>query len=307
MSLDIHNLECELDQLRDKEYISETTVDFFRDILRAQQKTKSILNNKNYTLLLTDDQIDNKLKAGTPLLSITDIPLDALLIKELFNDICEILQNQQNSDRETVQKVVAAQSSGALDLITLIEKLVVHDSDYFRKLCNKLEIREDILVFIALTMARPFFEMATSRIQKMIDKNKWLKNYCPACGSSAQISKIDKENGKRHLFCVLCGYEWRFARIKCAFCNNEDQKSLGFIDVKESSYRIHLCKKCMRYLKTLDERKAVDDKNVINPSIEDIATTYLDMLAEEKGYERSWFFPASVDQIKADEERKTVH
>jgi len=34
---------------------------------------------------------------------------------------------------------------------------------------------------------------------------------------------------------------------------------------------------------------------------------YLDIVAEKEGYERSWFFPPSVDELKAGGESKTLH
>ena len=82
---------------------------------------------------------------------------------------------------------------------------------------------------------------------------------------------------------------------------------MKFLEQEKSPYRIDVCEQCKRYIKTLDERKGGDEKRAFIPSVEDLATMYLDIVAEKEGYERSWFFPSSVDELKAAGESKTLH
>ena len=98
------------------------------------------------------------------------------------------------------------------------------------------------------------------------------------------MAKLRGSDGKRMLGCSLCNTEWAFSRLKCFSCGNEDQDSLGFFFTqKEDAYRIDKCDKCRSYIKTVDERKKAEDK--LRPLlVEDVATLYLDMLAEKEGY-----------------------
>jgi len=311
----INKIEECLNHLQGKEYISESTVNFFRDIIRVQYKIKSQLHEIDISCSLTEDEVKEKMQKGNPLISWDNIPLKETLLKELFREICEIIKRQEDSESEEIQRLIDAESSGKLELETLIKKLFFHDSVYFHSFSKNLKIGEDLLLFVAIHLARPFFEAVAERIKnKIADKvaykvvgNPWLKNYCPVCGNGAQMAKLEKETGKRILYCLLCGSEWVFMRVKCPFCCSEKQKSLRFLEEETGPYRIDLCETCKRYIKTLDERKGGRDKEVLIPSVEDLATMYLDILAEKEGYERSWFFPPSVDDLKAGEESKPLH
>ena len=310
--MDIHKIEDCLNHLCGKEYISKRTVDFFRNITKAQYKIKSQLRKEDIPFLLTDDEIKRKMQNGVPMITWDTLPLNESYLQDLFQSICEIMKNYEESESGSIQKLSDAKSNGKFKLKNLIEKLFQHDSGYFRSLSNNLEISEDILIFISLNLAKPFFEAVAEQIKdKIADRvmmdTVWLKNFCPVCGSSAQLAKLEKEVGRKILYCSLCETEWRFMRIKCPFCCTEEQKSMKFLEEEKGPYRIDVCEQCKRYIKTLDERKGGDDKRAFIPSVEDLATMYLDIVAEKEGYERSWFFPPSVDGLKVGGESKTLH
>ncbi len=302
----ISKIEGNLNLLLDKEYISESTVAFFRDIVRAQDKVKHQLR-KELTFTLTEDQINDKLQEGLPLISHNDLPLTPSYLRPLFQEMCTIMLKQKESDVAVIRKLLDAEEKGTLDLRALIEKLVTHDDLFFQSLSRKLELGEDLLLYCALQLAKPFFEAAAERLQGKVADERWLKHCCPVCGGSAQVARIEKEAGKRILSCLLCGSEWRFMRVKCSFCCNEDQKTLKFIEEEKGPYRIDVCERCKRYVKTLDERKGGGGREDFIPSVEDLATMYLDMVAEKEGYFRSWFFPPLVEQLRDSGEGKTLH
>ena len=311
-SEDLQKIESSLDSLKGKEYISEPTVDFFRNITKAQYKIKSQLCKEEIPFLLTDDAIKEKMQNGIPMITWDKLPLKESYLQDLFQEICKIMKNYEENESGNIQRLIDAEKSGDFKLSNLIEKLFQHDSSYFKTLSEDLKVSEDLLIFVSLNLAKPFFETVAEQLRdKIADKvmtdTIWLKNCCPVCGSSAQLAKLEKEAGKKILYCSLCGTEWRFMRIKCPFCCNEEQKSMKFLEQEKSPYRIDVCEQCKRYIKTLDERKGGDEKRAFIPSVEDLATMYLDIVAEKEGYERSWFFPPSVDELKAGGESKTLH
>jgi FdhE protein len=307
MDSNIHEIEEGLNRLHDKEYISESSVNFFRDIIRAQYKVKDQLDEIKISSTLSEEKIKEMMINGKPLVSWKDIPLEEAHLKELFQEICKIIKKQDKNKAEEIQKLIDAESDGKLKLITLIEKLFFQDSTYFHSLTGELKVDEQLLLFLALHLARPFFEAVAEKLNNKVVDKLWIKNYCPVCGSGAQIAKLEKEVGKRKLYCLLCGSEWEFYRLICPFCNNKDQKDLKFLEEEGSSYRIDVCDQCKRYIKTLDERKGGGDTGKAIPSVEDLATMYLDVVAEKEGYEKSWFFPPSAGELKANTESKTRH
>lgn len=303
----IQKIEDSLNSLRGKEYISESTVDFFWKIIRAQYKIKRALSQKDFPCSLSDDEIKQRMQQGVPLISFEDVPCNETLLKTLFQEICSIMENQENAEQKAIQKILNAESGGHLKLDGLVKKLVYQDNEYFNSLSQKLEITQDLLVFIALSIAKPFFEAVAEKLRDKVDNDQWLRNYCPVCGSSAQISKLEKEEGKRFLYCLLCSTEWRFMRLKCSFCGNEQASGMKFLEEEGGPYRIDLCGQCRRYIKTFNEKKAGGSTKEVIPFVEDLATMYLDILAEKEGYERSWFFPPPVDELKAGKESNTLH
>jgi FdhE protein len=120
------------------------------------------------------------------------------------------------------------------------------------------------------------------------------------------MARLEKEGGCRLLYCQLCGSAWRYMRVKCPFCCSEDQKKLKFKAEEKSPYRIDLCEQCGRYIKTIDERRTGGDRGEIIPTAEDLASFYLDIVAENEGYVRSWFFPPAANEPHAREETTTV-
>ena len=49
----------------------------------------------------------------------------------------------------------------------------------------------------------------------------------------------------------------------------------------EERYRVDVCNKCRRYIKTVELPKSSEEPNL---DVEDIATLHLDMIAYDEGY-----------------------
>jgi FdhE protein len=105
---------------------------------------------------------------------------------------------------------------------------------------------------------------------------------CPCCGAVPALAIIRGEEGGRVLCCSLCGHEWASARASCPFCGGVD--ALGVLAEPDGPRWVETCDGCRRYLKTVDERK-LGGATVI-PLVETTGALYLDMVAEQHGYER---------------------
>ena len=88
----------------------------------------------------------------------------------------------------------------------------------------------------------------------------------------------------RYSLCSWCGFQWRIDRLSCSVCGSKEQGVLHyFIGEGEDTCRIDLCDACHHYIKTIDYRSLEES----DPSLEDLATLHLDVLAAQKGYRRS--------------------
>jgi FdhE protein len=300
-------IESGIDSLRDKEYISEHTINFFQNITKAQYKIKTRLKQDEISWSLSEDEIKDRIRQGKPLISPDCLPLKESLVKDLFRELCGIIEDHENNNHQMVQKLIRAEDTKELSLTLMIEKLLCHDDAYFQTAAEAFSAATDLLLFIALNLAKPFCESAAERATLAIGENEWLRHYCPVCGGGAQIARLEKEAGRKLLYCQLCGTEWRYLRIKCPYCCSEQQKHMRFLQVENSPYRLDFCDQCKRYIKTFDERKGGTGRGGFLPSVEDLATMYLDFLAEREGYSRSCFFPPQADAPKSEGGKKTLH
>ena len=102
------------------------------------------------------------------------------------------------------------------------------------------------------------------------------------------LSMFEGEVGERFLLCGFCWHKWSSKRLYCPFCDNTDNKTLNYLySEEEKEYRIDLCDKCKKYIKTIDTRKT---ERIIYPPLEQVATLHLDIKAKEMKYESGIHF-----------------
>lgn len=110
---------------------------------------------------------------------------------------------------------------------------------------------------------------------------------CPFCGSRpiASLLREDRtaETVRRTLVCSLCAAEWEFPRVLCPGCREERPEKLPRYTAQEIPWiRVEACDTCRRYLKSVDLTVNADAE----PVVDELASTPLDVLARERGYEK---------------------
>jgi len=204
----------------------------------------------------------------------------------LFNALCEVLRHNRNiaGDVDEVKNALDEHSVG-LNFEELLEKTAAEDVEYVSNLADRLKLKSEILSFLAENTIRPIFETYADALKEHVDQETWWRSYCPLCGSKPLVAELVGAERKKFLACSSCGYAWRFKRLKCPFCENEDHKSLRYFFTKDQgrACQVEVCDKCKKYIKTLDTGE-IDDEIV--PLVEDIGTLYLNMLAKKEGFTR---------------------
>lgn len=114
------------------------------------------------------------------------------------------------------------------------------------------------------------------------DEERWLRPYCPACGSPPAMAQLTaEETGRvRWLSCGLCRSRWRFARTLCPFCGHDAHRAAAMTIQGEEGLRIDHCTSCKGYLKTYDGQ---GEEGVL---LADWTTLHLDVAACERGLAR---------------------
>lgn len=102
-------------------------------------------------------------------------------------------------------------------------------------------------------------------------------NTCSFCGSEPShgfLKSDDETQNYLMLECSKCGSAWRYYRVQCVFCGEEDPAKLEIFKSGEyGNAGLQYCKTCKNYFKIIDLR---NDQTFI-PEIEDILTIPFDI------------------------------
>ncbi len=243
-------------------------------ILREEHRkkiTKSIFP-------IDEGHLAAKLQGGLPLVDFASAKLDLREPKKFFLALLEI--GKRRNPVET-QQILKDLEEGTLDYEAMVYESFASEGEE-APAGETDDDTIDLLKFFVEESLRPSLEFVTDLYGGRIAQIGWNEGYCPVCGRMPKIGHLVDKEGKRHLFCSQCGFEWRFRRVKCPFCGNEEQQTLSYFTVEgDERYRVDVCDVCKHYIKTLDFRNAGEEAIL---DVEDVATLHLDMLAHEEGY-----------------------
>jgi FdhE protein len=257
-------------------------LDIMADILILREEYRK--NMKDPIFQVEENLIAQKMEGGLPLIDFTGKIYDLTQPKEYFNSLISIAEKRMPEMAQSIADII---NSPEFNWEKIIRASFDHkiEESYAQGLPADHETEENIDLIDLLTeeSLRPELESVARKYGKIVEKSGWSQGYCPICGKEPKIGEIrDDEDGKRYLFCHQCGCKWYFHRIKCPFCGNEEQHSLAYFEVEgEERYRVDVCNKCRRYIKTVELPKSSEEPNL---DVEDIATLHLDLIACDEGY-----------------------
>ncbi len=298
---------------------------FYRAVLLALHEAQDEAQAKIPPVTLDREAAQRKLESGLPLLVGEDLPLDVEATRDLFLRLCRIAESAspdgetgkpgrrfshflrgllradrsaqsvpaqaRDGDGTAQRSAAAAQIRGAverneLDLLPVWEALALGDGRRVERVAAGLRLDAGLLRLLAENSLKPSLRAWSHEMRGKVDVDHWLRGQCPMCGSPPLLSEIQGKEGERRLRCGMCGAGWYYLRLKCAFCGNQDHRTLGTIGVEgeEEKYRVQTCDKCRGYLKIV---VTFDPTPVDLLAVEDLATLHLDLIAAERAYVRA--------------------
>jgi FdhE protein len=140
-----------------------------------------------------------------------------------------------------------------------------------------------LLRYLAWTATARFLRPVVNAFDAWRDEERWLRRYCPTCGSlPAMAQLVGVDPGRRRLLsCGCCGTRWRYRRMACPFCESADDHRLSALAIEGEKYlRIDYCQFCRAYLKTYD------GEGNQNFFLADWTSLHLDVIARDRGLKR---------------------
>ena len=255
---------------------------FLKQVIVEKSKVKPRI--KVDSIDMNEELIELKHREGFPLIEKRDLKLGIPSATTLFKRLCALLKRNKKLS-EHIDRINKALRSGELNLEELFKKAAAEDQEYMASVSDRLKLQRGILFFLAENSLKPIFEAYASNLKGYVNQENWWRGYCPICGSKPVIAELIGTERKRFLVCSCCGYQWRFMRTKCPFCENQNTKAFKFFFTEKEgkAYRVETCQKCKKYIKTVDMEEL--DEEIV-PCVEDIGTLYLDILAQKEGYTR---------------------
>jgi FdhE protein len=258
----------------------------YADILRFYGKIFELHTTVSPRLYLKLPKVEKSItdireKEGFPLISREEFLVDVPSSSALFEALCNMAKHANEKMRTTIQILEEAFSVNALRLEDLLKRHA--DDAYLDSVIRDFAIDRAILKFLIHMSIYPSLHAHAEMLKAQIDLKKWLRGYCPICGSPPHISQF-KAEGQRYYTCSFCGFEWPGERLKCPFCENSDHTKLHYFYTEDDeAHRIDICNACNQYIKTVDSRKLDYEPDL---GMEDIVSIHLDILALEKGFKR---------------------
>jgi FdhE protein len=222
-----------------------------------------------------------KREAGFPLFSREDLPVDWAAATRLLGVFLERLSEKERPDRGGLRKALEKLRENRAWAERLFKAVLRQDRKALSRMARAVELDRRTLLFFGEHALRPSLVALREASATEIDHEKWRFPRCPMCGSSPDMAFFTR-SGKRYLHCGFCGQEWAYARLKCPFCENEEQTELGYFQPEgEERVRVDFCRRCKRYLKTVDTRVLEETAPM---EVEHLATLHLDALAAREGF-----------------------
>jgi FdhE protein len=276
----IDMLRKRIDSIIQERPSHKEVLEFLREVMTEQYKIGPKI--KTDPAKIGKEKVKGLIE-GFPLLDKRDLPLDMALAATLFKGLCRVLSRNKDASQDA-KRISRALSSKDIDLVELFKQTGAENGEYVQALSKKLGVGEGLLYFLAENSIRPILEAYAAELKGYVDQEGWWKGYCPICGSLPFIAEL-REEGERFLVCSSCNFEWRFNRLKCPFCENEDHKELRYFYTEREgkANRVDVCDKCKTYIKAIDVR---DLPSGFISFAEDAGTLYMDVLAQAEGYKR---------------------
>ncbi len=238
--------------------------------------------------------------AGTPLLA-GGITRE---LGELFLESATVMLSAiQKSFPGAAQFAVdlgGALENGAVSASECVKAALSGDEGALDGVAERAGIPVQAANFLLQEILRPCLRHASAVLGKWAGNELWFKSVCPVCGSRPDMGHLkEKEDcseflvskaGVMWLHCSLCGHDWRFMRLVCPSCGQQDHEQLEVLSSEDRpEERVHACKACKSYLPVMDLTKW---RGPFDADLAPLGLVHMDILAQEKGYaplvQRPW-------------------
>lgn len=176
---------------------------------------------------------------------------------------------------------------------TLCLRGVVHgDGEALDLAAAQAGVTPDFLLMALRAAYAPCIAAQKDVLLRQVPAHLWRKPYCPVCGSDPDLATLENhpdpseflisKSGEVWHHCPVCAHHWRFARMVCPGCGNQDHDRMSRLTAEENPREhIYVCDQCRQYLPCLD---LVESTASFDFDLAALGLVHLDAVAQTRGY-----------------------
>lgn len=175
--------------------------------------------------------------------------------------------------------------------MSAVQAVVRNEDETLHAAATAADTAPELLWTALLTAYAPCIGAQTELLGKL-PLDLWRYPTCPRCGSAPDMSSLEVEvdpsefliskSGQSWHHCPVCSQRWRFARMQCPACDNQNHNTLTRLTSSELPYElIYACEECKHYLPSID---MVEGPREIDFDIKALTLVHLDAIAQTRGY-----------------------
>jgi FdhE protein len=242
---------------------------------------------------------------GAPMLDGTTLRVDARRARRLLRELLRACHSKRSEDSSSarlrrapaglrpsvrnddaggIQPSARNDRRRRLDALAVLHGAITHDVDAIEQAALAAGVDSGHLAAVAQLAVVPILRACATRFREQIPSD-WMHGYCPVCGAWPALAELRGLERNRRLRCGRCSTDWPIPVLRCPFCDELHHDKLHALlpEGDEQTRRVDVCDTCKGYLKTFSTLQAMPLRSL---AIIDLATIELDIVAQERGYER---------------------
>ena len=272
------HIEKLMDDAIEKHPHSKDVISAFRPIIAERYRVLDKLELKNTDSPKVDKR---KFKGGVPVIRQTTLFRDDDPWAEIALSLIPAMKGGFPALQDDLEKLEGIIKKESISIYDYFKSYPADGDTIVAGWASEFNINAAALTLLLRIITRIILEKRSQLIEWK-DGN-WEKGYCPVCGTFPSIVMIKEKIAERWLHCSQCGYEWKFSRVICPYCEDKAYEEMPFFFVEDKGNECAFaCDKCKRYLITLTR---MSDILIRDLDISAISLTHLDVIMQGKGFQ----------------------
>lgn len=229
---------------------------------------------------------------GEPLISFVDPRLFGSSMLQAASQVWRVLGITFSPLHEALATLERKLAEGKEWRNPCLDAVVHGDGEALEHAAAQAGVTPDFLLMALRAAYAPCIAAQKETLLRLAPATLWRKSYCPVCGSDPDLATLENhpdpseflvsKSGEVWHHCPVCAHRWRFVRMVCPGCGNQDHERMARLTPAENSREhLYVCDQCRQYLPCLD---LTEKKEPLDYDLAALGLVHLDAVAQSRGY-----------------------